>query len=272
MKSTSHTIKQVAELYDISIDTLRYYEEIGLVVPGRNARNGYREYRSKDFSRLNIISSLLDMKFNLGQISDFLQNHSLARSLELIEVEVDTLSAQIDELTHKRKKVESCLLQLARAMHEAPKERITIKEYPERPYLAIGPMPSNSNDIPLCVAQRAKGLGIAIDAFHGIPCFSLTTSPLSEEGEYTSSQVFLYTTAAPFETDTAFPAGRYASITFSGGAKRTPEMHRRLCEHIAKEGLEPVGEPVEFWHVHEYISDDSSEYIQTLEQLTNDSS
>ena len=45
----SLTIKQVAQLYNVSIDTLRYYEELGIVAPERDPRNGYRRYREQDF-------------------------------------------------------------------------------------------------------------------------------------------------------------------------------------------------------------------------------
>ena len=38
------SIKQTAKLYDVTIDTLYYYEKLGLVVPQRNEANGYRIY------------------------------------------------------------------------------------------------------------------------------------------------------------------------------------------------------------------------------------
>ena len=47
--ANSLTIKQVAKLYNVSIDTLRYYEKIGIVVPERDPNNGYRRYSERDF-------------------------------------------------------------------------------------------------------------------------------------------------------------------------------------------------------------------------------
>lgn len=39
------TIKETAELMGISIRTLHYYDEIGLLVPEKKAENGYRFLR-----------------------------------------------------------------------------------------------------------------------------------------------------------------------------------------------------------------------------------
>ncbi|MEI3377011.1 MAG: MerR family transcriptional regulator [Coriobacteriales bacterium] len=263
--STALKIGQVADLYDISIDTLRYYEQIGLVVPERNPENDYRIYSTGDFERLNIIRSLLDMEFSHAQIREFLSNHSLSKSLELIEEEVDKLSKQIDLLTLKRKKVESCLLSMARAIHEAPLETIMLVEQPRRPYLTIAPLPVDFRDIPLAVARRSKEIGVPIDAFHSIPCFVLETEKLNELSEYSSKNILIYSPTATYETNTAFPAGDYLSVTFSGGAGKTPAMHRRLCEYMEQNGIEALDDPIEFWRIHEYFSSDDSEYIQTLE-------
>ncbi len=264
--SYTYSIKQTATLYRISIDTLRYYEEIGLVVPSRNPKNGYRQYQAQDFSRLNIISSLLEMDFTLAQIKELFDNHSLSKSLDLIALEAGKLTAQIDTLTKKRKKVESCLLELARSIHAAPNETITLKSYPERPYLNVGSFHGNSNVIPLAVALKAHELGFPIDAFHSIPCFLLNTEQVDDEGNYSSSEVFMYSASPSFSSEDSFPAGDYVCVTFSGGAAKTPHMYKKLCQHMEKNRLIPDGSPIEFWHVHEYISDNPSEYIQTLEQ------
>lgn len=45
--STFYKIGEIASLYNISTDILRYYEELGILVP-RRAPNGYRIYRTED--------------------------------------------------------------------------------------------------------------------------------------------------------------------------------------------------------------------------------
>ena len=38
------TIKQVCEKYDLTPDTLRYYEKIGVIPPVRRTNSGIRDY------------------------------------------------------------------------------------------------------------------------------------------------------------------------------------------------------------------------------------
>lgn len=42
------TIKEVSEKYDISQDTLRYYERIGMIPPVTRTASGIRDYQEKD--------------------------------------------------------------------------------------------------------------------------------------------------------------------------------------------------------------------------------
>ena len=42
------TIKEVAEKYDISADTLRYYERVGMIPKVTRRPNGIRDYQESD--------------------------------------------------------------------------------------------------------------------------------------------------------------------------------------------------------------------------------
>ena len=44
------TIKEVSEKFDITADTLRYYERVGLIPPVARNANGNRDYQENDVS------------------------------------------------------------------------------------------------------------------------------------------------------------------------------------------------------------------------------
>lgn len=48
------TIQEVAEKYDISKDTLRYYEKEGLIGPIEKNKSGIREYQEDDLERIDL--------------------------------------------------------------------------------------------------------------------------------------------------------------------------------------------------------------------------
>ncbi|MGP4077318.1 MerR family transcriptional regulator [Halobacillus sp. K22] len=47
------TIAEVAEKFQVTLRTIHYYEEIGLVHPHR--KNGHRRYSRKDITRLSLV-------------------------------------------------------------------------------------------------------------------------------------------------------------------------------------------------------------------------
>lgn len=58
-------IKDIANLAEISKESIRYYESLGLLKPVRN-QNGYREYSDSDLNDLFFILNLkkLNLKLN----------------------------------------------------------------------------------------------------------------------------------------------------------------------------------------------------------------
>ena len=48
------TIKEVSEKYDISQDTLRYYERVGLIPPVSRTAGGIRNYNESDLGWWNM--------------------------------------------------------------------------------------------------------------------------------------------------------------------------------------------------------------------------
>lgn len=69
----SYQIGEVSERLGLSVDTLRYYEKIGLLprVP-RNA-SGLRAYNDKDISRLQFVQRAQKMNFTLAEIGQLLK-------------------------------------------------------------------------------------------------------------------------------------------------------------------------------------------------------
>ncbi len=51
-------IAEVSERYGISLDTLRYYERIGLIPPVNRSESGIRDYREIDLKRVEFIKCM----------------------------------------------------------------------------------------------------------------------------------------------------------------------------------------------------------------------
>ena len=101
-------IGEVARLFNLSVGTLRHYEQMGLLEPAYvDAASGYRYYGARQLSTLNTISHLRVLNLPLAQIREFvttrdvdLMQRQLAQQQKLIERkrrELERVSRKIDD-------------------------------------------------------------------------------------------------------------------------------------------------------------------------------
>lgn len=68
------TIKEISELADTSIRTLRYYDEIGLLTPSSLSASGYRLYDSKSIEKLQEIMFYKELELPLTDIKKIMNS------------------------------------------------------------------------------------------------------------------------------------------------------------------------------------------------------
>lgn len=94
-------IKELSQLTGISIRTLRYYDEIGLLKPTGFTEAGYRLYDDKALERLQEILFFKEMELSLGEIRVILDNPEYDRK--------QVLFAQKEMLIRKRNRLNGIL-------------------------------------------------------------------------------------------------------------------------------------------------------------------
>ncbi|HEY8393177.1 MAG TPA: MerR family transcriptional regulator [Thermaerobacter sp.] len=67
-----YTVKQLADIAGVSVRTLHYYDEIGLLKPTRYGENGYRYYDRKALLRLQQILFSKQLGFSLREIKEII--------------------------------------------------------------------------------------------------------------------------------------------------------------------------------------------------------
>ncbi|MDW5328279.1 MerR family transcriptional regulator [Plantactinospora sp. KLBMP9567] len=66
-------IGEVAERTGLSLRTIRYYEEVDLVVPSARSQGGFRLYTDEDVDRLQVIKRMKPLDFSLDQMRELLE-------------------------------------------------------------------------------------------------------------------------------------------------------------------------------------------------------
>ena len=91
------TVKEVSKLAGVSIRTLRYYDEIGLLKPTATTEAGYRLYSDKDLERLQEIMFFKEMELPLESIKQLLEDPNMDRQ-EMLRMQQAVLEKKRNRL------------------------------------------------------------------------------------------------------------------------------------------------------------------------------
>lgn len=110
-------IGEVAARTELSLRTIRHYEETGLVIPSARSQGGFRLYTEADVARLMVIRRMKPLGFTLDEMRDLLTaTDRLDSDEELSTAEREELLAQIRAFEKAaQQRVEDLRTQLARA-------------------------------------------------------------------------------------------------------------------------------------------------------------
>ncbi|MBB6624938.1 MerR family transcriptional regulator [Clostridium gasigenes] len=106
----SYKIGELANILKIKIDTIRYYEKIGLIPKPKRMENEYRVYSEKYVEIIQFIILCKNNGFTLKEISKIINLLSLgdANNKELktiVSDKIDTIDIKIKELNFLKKQL-----------------------------------------------------------------------------------------------------------------------------------------------------------------------
>jgi DNA-binding transcriptional MerR regulator len=98
-----YTPGEVADRFDLTLDTLRYYEKAGLLRRVERAPSGHRRYRADDVELLNMIRCLRETDMPIVRLREFAEliregEHTVPDRLDLLQGHQERLNERIDEM------------------------------------------------------------------------------------------------------------------------------------------------------------------------------
>ncbi|MDO4271982.1 MAG: MerR family transcriptional regulator [Candidatus Saccharibacteria bacterium] len=101
------TISEVCDKYDLTADTLRYYEKYGLIEPVAKI-SGKRDYSDHDLERVEFIQCMKRAGLSLGKLKRFLDigDQSSSAINERISILVEQRQNLVNELASKQRSLD----------------------------------------------------------------------------------------------------------------------------------------------------------------------
>ncbi len=255
-------IGQIAKLYHIGVDSLRYYEEIGIISPKR-AESGYRLYSVNDIWRLNVIRDLRELGFSMTRIKQYLDYHSTESTLALLQEEQDAIQAKMQTLMQLQANVHH-RMQTIRAAQQRPLGKILLEEHPVRRYFSIPQGYSDEHEMDVLIKQLVN---IDPEHFYVIGNNQIGTAiSLQEAVEH---NVLKYQSVFLIDEngDACLPAGRYLSLRYQGAYTQCLERINQLLDYAHEHELNPLGKILEILWIDNHTTSDVQEQITELQLL-----
>ncbi len=233
-------IGKVASLYDITVQTLRHYDKIGLFRPEViNPETGYRYYSVLQLRQLEYILFLRQLNFSLPEIQEAMGLLGKGRALtEILEQRDQALVAEIEKIQGLRDIIHS--LSHIQETRPGPLGEIQIQKCsPPRHFhlQQIQPLPVTAPDFPLKLMEYRKKLLGAMPSIQTNYSFGATVSLAGyrAHGDLCYSGILLdpgpYGVAPPLGTMEA-PEGYYATICFHRDTTQPEKAYRALSDFL----------------------------------------
>ncbi len=262
-----YKITQIALLYGLSTDTLRYYEEQGLLHPTRDPHNGYRLYGIQDICTLNVIRDLRQLGLSTAKIGQYLQNRRVDSTLDLLHQEDEMISRQISRLTRARAQVRQQAKDLQQNLRQ-PVGVPQLEQLPARPCFLLKEDVILEQEIDFVLKKLEKRHE---DVLHSIGTRQIGAAldgKMLKQGVYNHYSSVFFLGADPHHCDSTLPEGLYASMFYAGEYGQAAWVLRELTDFLAQKGLEPAAPPLELYPIDAHHTLDHSEYLTEVQVLT----
>jgi len=259
-----YKIHEISKLYGVGVDSLRYYERLGILKPKRDT-NGYRLYSLNDMYKLNILRDLRKLDFSMQQIKEYLDGQSMDNTLDLLYREQEMLRARQEELRQRETIIRDRILSL-KASADCVAGVFVVKTCSERRCVQLNEHITRDEEMDFAVKKlhsrheaQIRDLGNQeIGAF-----FSMEDLEKGLANVYNS--VFFILERGMEEYDFILPKGEYASLCYRGTYEQNRERVEELLDYARSQGLVVEGTPFEIYKVDNRYTLRQEEFLTEIQ-------
>lgn len=243
-----YKINEISKLYGIGVDSLRYYERLGILRPRRDV-NGYRLYSLKEMYKLNIIRDLRRLDFSMAQIKEYLADQSVANTLELLRREQALLAERLRELLTREELIKERIAVLDNARNIRTGV-FTVKDLPDRFCVRLSEHIARDEEMDFAVKKLHRQHEEKIRDFGNqiIGAFPSMENLRNGISNVYEAVFFILERRSP-DYDFILPAGEYLSYFYGGGYGQNAKRMEELLAYAKEEGLRLSGEPFEMYEI-----------------------
>lgn len=267
MESGLFQIGEMAHLFQLSVSSIRHYEQLGLITPEKiDPDTGYRYYSTRQFEVFNTIRYLRALDMPLPQIREFLQGRDITRMEDMLQQQKQAVLEKQQELQRIERRLNSRL----RLLHTAQSAKLGEIEFltlsPCRLYAKPEPLRIRSYyDMELPISRLISTQPDAM-VFLGKVGLSLTPEQLLKRcfEEYSGLFLLLENEDRVQGTVLELPSQSGLRLRFRGSHPQAAEQYRRLMDYANAHRLVPAGFSREITLIDYGLTDNPEKFVTEI--------
>lgn len=258
-------IGEISKLFNIGVDSIRYYEKVGLLHPVRNEENNYRLYTLDDIRTMNTIRELLAIGFSTDEILEFEKDRNLKHVTAMLDKESSVIDEKIRQLSQIKGNINSRLRSINEAESLDTTGTIHELDLSERKCLLISEGEMPDNEVNYRLAEFRSDSSSRVTTIGACDCYVLDTDHMGECGDFATKAIFFYSRYLNLDTNYSLKEGKYLSLAYRGPFTQTVEYYPKMLSYCREHGLQKAGDLIEFCHIDRYETSDIKEYITEVQ-------
>lgn len=260
-----YRIGEISEMYDMSRDSLMYYEKLEILSPIRDD-NGYRLYSISDIWRLNLIKELKSLGFSFKMIKEYLDNRDINSTNKLLKNGIELLDEQIYTLLKQKENMRKRMYAIADTYENSNLNNIQLSYLKERKGIILEGKIKRDEEFDLLIQKLQKKYNNKFGILGNNSVGSVFSMESLKNGITTDfDSVFCFLSDDTEEYNIVFEEGYYVTITYAGDYINNKEHIRHMFDFIEENKLIITGNPIEIYKVDIHETENEDEFITEIQ-------
>ena len=265
MKRKYYKTGELSKIYNLGRDSLKYYEKLGLLNPGRDT-NSYRMYTIKDICNLNLIKELRSLDFSMQKIKEYLENRNVDTTREMLLEEVRFIDEKLEELSSHKESLHKRLSSINNTVEHTNFNRIELLYMPKRKVLTVNSNVTFDENVDYLIQRLNEKFD---DKFYvlGNSNFGAVFDTKSvTKGVFNNYKyIFCLLDDDAKNYDFIINEGYYVTYTYKGNYKQIKKILPMLFKFIEFNNYTILGDPLEIYKIDIYETSIEDEYVTQVQ-------
>jgi len=270
IKENLLSITELAKLRQVTSETLRYYDRIGLITPDYvDPQTRYRYYSIRQYEKLGTIKELRQLGMSIHDITDSFAGRNLRKSHQLLLHQLELLEEEIRKQQLLSEILRRKLHFLSEITPPPPVDKVFCRAFPQRYMITFGEPAGGSREHAFAFTRLERYLDevapiLASDRIGVYADWHL----LEPSDDYIPAvpMIFVERDAIESEHKRTIPPGDYLCMNYRRGElERYHPSFARLHTYMAEHGWVLNGMIFQFYKIDVTLTSDPDETLMEIQ-------